>query len=83
LVVALLVLLVQAFVVAFAPSALLGRWKQDYYKEKLEWNAFRDFLSDYAMIKKYAPEDLVLWKEWLVYATALGVGDKVTKPWPI
>ena len=77
LVVALLILLVQASVVAFAPSALFGRWKQDYYKEKLEWDAFRDFLSDYAMIKKYAPEDLILWKEWLVYGTALGVGDKV------
>jgi uncharacterized membrane protein len=77
LVVALLILLVQASVMAFAPSALWGRWKQDYYKEKLEWDAFRDFLSDFAMIKKYAPEDLILWKEWLVYATALGVGDKV------
>ncbi|MCX6677193.1 MAG: DUF2207 domain-containing protein [Methanothrix sp.] len=73
----LLILLVQSSVVAFAPSALLGRWKQDYYKEKLEWDAFRDFLSDFAMIKKYAPEDLALWKEWLVYGTALGVGDKV------
>ena len=77
LVVALLILLVQSSVVAFAPSALFGRWKQDYYKEKLEWDAFRNFLSDFAMIKNYAPEDLALWKEWLVYGTALGVGDKV------
>jgi uncharacterized membrane protein len=72
-----LILLVQIAVPAFAPSALFGRWKEDYYKEKLEWDAFRNFLSDFAMIKKYAPEDLAMWKEWLIYGTALGVGDKV------
>ncbi len=32
-----------------------------------------------AMIKKYAPEDVNVWKDWLVYGTALGVGDKVVK----
>ncbi|MCU0638202.1 MAG: DUF2207 domain-containing protein [Methanothrix sp.] len=74
---ALLILLAQFTLVAFAPSALLGRWKQEYYREKMEWDAFRNLLSDFAMIRKYAPEDLVLWKEWLVYGTALGVGDKV------
>ena len=71
---ALLILLVQVSIVAFAPSALLGRWKQEYYKEKMEWDAFRNFLSDFAMIKKYAPEDLVLWKKWLVYGTGPGCG---------
>ncbi len=71
------ILLAQAAVPAMAPSALFGRWKEDYYKEKLEWDAFRNFLSDFAMIKKYAPEDLGMWKEWLIYGTALGVGDKV------
>lgn len=72
-----LILLAQAAVPALAPSALFGRWKEDYYKEKLEWDAFKSFLSDFAMIKKYAPEDLGMWKEWLIYGTALGVGDKV------
>lgn len=74
-----LILLAQAAVPALAPSALFGRWKEDYYKEKLEWDAFRNFLSDFAMIKKYAPGDIGMWKEWLIYGTALGVGDKVRK----
>jgi uncharacterized membrane protein len=72
-----LILIVQIAIVIAAPSALFGRWKEDYYKEKLEWDAFRNFLSDFAMIKKYAPEDLEIWREWLIYGTALGVGDKV------
>ena len=61
------------------PSQLLGRWKENYYREKLMWDAFKNFLSDFAAIKKYAPKDVSVWKEWLVYGTALGVADKVEK----
>jgi len=74
-----IVLTVQSICCALSPSQLFGRWKEEFYKEKLEWEAFRRFLSDFAMIKKYAPDDLAIWKEWLVYGTALGVGDKVVK----
>ena len=74
-----MVLVLQSVPLLFTSSALFGKWKQDHYKEKLEWLAFRRFLSDFAMIKKYAPEDLNIWKEWLVYGTALGVGDKVAE----
>ena len=74
-----IVLLIQSAPLLFTSTALFGRWKEDYYKEKLEWLAFRRFLSDFAMMKKSAPEDLNMWKEWLVYGTALGVGDKVAK----
>jgi uncharacterized membrane protein len=69
----------QAFACYLAPSQLFGRWKDDFYKEKLEWEAFKRFLSDLAMIKKYAPEDISIWKEWLVYGTALGVGERVVE----
>jgi uncharacterized membrane protein len=46
-------------------------------KEKLEWDAFSAFLSDFAMIQRYAPQDMNMWKEWLIYGTALGVGENV------
>jgi len=61
------------------PPQVFGRWKGDYYRERLEWEAFRNFLSDLAMMKKYAPEDLVLWRDWLLYAVALGVAERVEK----
>ena len=48
-----------AFLVA--PPTLFGHWKDDHFKEKLEWDAFAHFLSDMAMIQKYAPEDLSMW----------------------
>ena len=59
------------------PPTLFGHWKDDHFKEKLEWDSFAHFLSDLAMIQKYAPEDLSMWGEWLVYGTALGVGKNV------
>ncbi len=77
--IALVILALQSTAVAFAPSTLLGQWKKDYYKEKLEWDSFRTFLGDYAMIRKYSADDLNMWKEWLIYGTALGVGDTVEK----
>ncbi len=75
----LFILGLQNIIAAIAPSQLFGRWKKDYYKEKLQWDAFRNMLKDLAMIQKYAPQDLVIWKEWLVYATALGIGKKVVE----
>jgi uncharacterized membrane protein len=61
------------------PATLFGTWKGDYYRQKLEWDAFARFLSDLAQIKKYEAADLPMWGEWLVYGTALGVGEKVEK----
>ncbi|WP_292459963.1 DUF2207 domain-containing protein [Methanothermococcus sp.] len=74
-----LIWVMQCIVLIIAPKTLFGKWKKDYYKEKLEWESFKKFLSDIAMIKKYAPQDIVMWKEWLIYGTALGVGRNVEK----
>lgn len=51
--------------------------ERGFLQRKLEWDAFKSFLSDFAMIQQYSPADLMIWKEWLVYGTALGVGEKV------
>ena len=58
---------------------VLGRWKDDYYREKLKWGKFREFLSNekkvkerYSMVSDYA-------EDWLIYGYALGVGKKVEK----
>lgn len=71
--------IVQSGVALAFPSTLFGHWKDDRYKEKLEWDSFARFLSDLALIKQYSPQDISMWGEWLVYGTALGVGEKVEK----
>jgi len=78
-VVASVIPVIQSVIAVAFPSTLFGKWLGQSYKEKLEWGSFRRFLSDLALIRKYAPEDLSMWGEWLVYGTALGVGDAVVK----
>jgi len=73
------ILLIQSIAALAAPLTLFGRWKGMMYKEKLEWNSFKRLLSDLAMIKRYAPQDLSIWKEWLIFGTTLGVGEKVVE----
>jgi uncharacterized membrane protein len=71
------VVVIQSLIAIAMPSALFGHWKDDKYREKLQWEAFTRFLSDAALIRNHAPEDLTTWGDWLVYGTALGAGDKV------
>jgi len=75
--IASIVIVIQSIVAMVFPTTLFGLWKGDTYKEKLEWDAFRKFLSNLALMKQYSPADILMWGEWLVYGTALGVGDKV------
>jgi uncharacterized membrane protein len=74
-----IVIIAQSAVAYRFPVFLMGRYRPGLYKEKLEWNAFREFLSDFSQMQKYGTEDLSMWGSWLVYGTALGVGDKVTQ----
>ncbi|PIY91966.1 hypothetical protein COY71_00330, partial [Candidatus Micrarchaeota archaeon CG_4_10_14_0_8_um_filter_60_7] len=41
--------------------------------------AFKRFINDYSLLKEKKPQDIILWERYLVYATALGVADKVAK----
>ncbi|MBR9678941.1 MAG: DUF2207 domain-containing protein [Nanoarchaeota archaeon] len=47
-----------------------------FYKQ---WSAFKKFIGDYSMIKKYPPESIKLWDYYLVYAIALGEAKTVLK----
>jgi len=58
-------------------SAILIRYKQDYYKEYLEWQAFKKYLDASFTIRTGTHKTIIMWNEYLVYATALGVSKKV------
>jgi hypothetical protein len=72
-----LVLVIQVMVAMVFPSTLIGRWRGKTYEERCKWDSFRAFLQDFSQIQQYAPQDLSMWGDWLVYGTALGVGDRV------
>ena len=71
--------LVQVIVAATFPSTLFGYWKDDRYREKLQWDAFKRHLTDFSRLQQYGPEDVNMWGMWLVYGTALGVGEQVAQ----
>ncbi len=73
--------LFSAFLLFFSSnfSSIFSRFKGDYYKSYLEWLAFKKMLSDFALIKRYFKEDYSQWKDWLLYATALGEAKNVIK----
>jgi hypothetical protein len=67
----------QCLATTFFPPTLLGKWKGNSYREKLQWDAFRAFLSDLVKIREYSHADRTMWGDWLISGTALGVGDGV------
>jgi len=71
--------IIQVIIARQFPVYLMGRYKPGLYKEKLEWAAFRANLSEFSQIQKYGTADLAMWGSWLVFGTALGVGDTVAQ----
>jgi uncharacterized membrane protein len=54
-----------------------GRWTPEgrlYYER---WNNFKKYLTDFSALKEHPPESIKIWDHYLVYATALGVAEKV------
>ncbi len=67
-------------VLLFASAPLghiLARRTPEAALEHHRWEAFKDFINDYSAFKDAGPELLPLWEKYLVYATALGVADKL------
>ncbi len=66
-------------VIIATSSAILIRFKGNYYEEYQKWQAFKRYLKEFPTMKEAPHEAVVLWEEYLVYATALGVAEGVLK----
>lgn len=60
-------------------GTLFTRYKENHYIEYQKWKAFRRYLKNSFSIKTATHKTVVMWNEYLVYATALGVPNKVIK----
>ncbi|MFA5333615.1 MAG: DUF2207 domain-containing protein [Candidatus Nanoarchaeia archaeon] len=58
-------------------SLSLGKWTGMGRVFERKWAAFKKYLNDYSMLKEHAPQSIVIWERFLVYAIALGVADNV------
>lgn len=55
----------------------LARWTKEAALEEKRWKAYKKFISDFSAMKDAGPNLLQIWERHLVYATALGVADKL------
>lgn len=73
------VLIPAGIVLAAVAYHSLSRRSPEAAREFQRWNAFRRFMTDFSAMKEAGPELLPLWERYLVYATALGVADKMLR----
>jgi len=77
--ISLIILFASAAISLLLPDKIGGRWTpygRTYYEK---WEAFGNFLKDFSQMERYPPKSIVLWEHFIVYATALGIADKVIK----
>jgi uncharacterized membrane protein len=64
-------------IVLLLPKEVFGRWTKTGAEFYQRWNNFGKYISDFSAINDYPPESIIVWEHFLVYATALGIADKV------
>lgn len=79
LVLASIILAITGILCLISPPKVAGRWTQKGVDYHAKWQAFKKYLQDFSLIKDHPPESVAIWNKYLVYATALGVADKVIK----
>jgi len=62
--------------VLFLRKDVLARWTEEGRVYYLKWKAFERFITDFSLLSQYPPDSIVLWEDYLIYATALGVAKK-------
>lgn len=74
-----LILIFVGVICFYLPSSIGGQYTKEGREYQQKWKRFEKYLKDFSLIKEHPPESVAIWNEYLVYATALGVADKVYK----
>lgn len=65
------------FILAYVPS--ITRKSKVGIEEYAKWSAFKKFLCDFSHFEDYDMMSVIIWEEYLVYASVFGVADLVEK----
>ncbi|MGC9517974.1 MAG: DUF2207 domain-containing protein [Methanomicrobiales archaeon] len=74
-----IILGIVAIISLVMPQKIAGRWTTYGEEYDAKWQNFKKYIMDFSLIKEYPPESIAIWNKYLVYATALGIADKVRK----
>ena len=73
------ILIIEQVVIFFFIDTPLGRWTREGKEFHDKWKNFEKYIKDFSLIKERPPESIKVWGRFLVYATALGCADEVSK----
>ena len=65
--------------IVYKKTAILVRFKKNYYIEYQHWQAFRRYLLTFPSMRSSPPDAIKLWDKYLIYAAALGISKKIFK----
>jgi len=71
--------LLTAAIILFLPNDVFGKWTKEGLTYYRKWINLKKFLEEFSLISEYPPDSVIVWEEFLVYATAFGIADKVEK----
>jgi uncharacterized membrane protein len=73
----LILILVGTFFLSRVIAKTMARRTQRGAREVQRWKAFGKFLTDFSELEKARADLITMWDKYLVYATALGIADKL------
>ena len=63
----------------FFYKIIFGRFTMEGRIKNLKWEAFKKYITTFSYMKEHPPQSVVIWEEYMVYATAFGVAKKTSK----
>lgn len=57
----------------------INLYTQEGVNESEKWKGLKKYMEEFSMLDKREVPEIVIWEEFLVYATAFGIADKVLK----
>ncbi|MEI8364656.1 MAG: DUF2207 domain-containing protein [archaeon] len=58
---------------------LFGRFTKEGRIRNLKWDAFKHYITDFSVMKEHPPASVIIWEQYMVYATAFGVAKEASK----
>jgi uncharacterized membrane protein len=77
--IAMIELLLYYFIISGPDKFILSRWSKEGRMLERRIHNYKKFIEDLTLMKEKEIMDVVLWENILIYATALGIAEKVKK----
>ena len=74
-----LLMFVESIIMLSIPNYVPGRWTPEGKEFHDKWENFKNYITDFSLIKERPPASIQVWGKYLVYAAALGCADEVSE----